>query len=82
MLLESARVSAASASARFCAGADLIIRSGHILRDAMRRNRLTVDELLEALREQGISDLREVKYAVLETSGRAVPSCHERTASR
>lgn len=35
----------------------------------MRRNRLTVDELLEALRGQGISDLREVKYAVLETSG-------------
>lgn len=33
------------------------------------RNRLTVDELLEALRGQGISDLREVKYAVLETSG-------------
>ena len=36
---------------------------------SMRRNRLTVDELLEALRGQGISDLREVKYAVLETSG-------------
>lgn len=45
------------------------LRSGHILQDAMRRNRLTVDELLEALRGQGISDLQEVKYAVLETSG-------------
>ena len=52
-----------------CGEPTLIIRSGHILQDAMRRNRLTVDELLEALRGQGISDLREVKYAVLETSG-------------
>ena len=40
-----------------CGEPTLIIRSGHILQDAMRRNRLTVDELLE------------VKYAVLETSG-------------
>ena len=52
-----------------CGEPTLIIRSGHILQDAMRRNRLTVDELLEALRGQGISDLQEVKYAVLETSG-------------
>ena len=40
-----------------CGEPTLIIRSGHILQDAMRRNRLTVDEL------------QEVKYAVLETSG-------------
>ena len=52
-----------------CGEPTLIIRSGHILQEAMRRNRLTVDELLEALRGQGISDLRDVKYAVLETSG-------------
>lgn len=63
-------VSGASASATLlCGEPTLIIRSGHILQDAMRRNRLTVDELLEALRGQGISDLQEVKYAVLETSG-------------
>ena len=43
-----------------CGEPTLIIRSGHILQDAMR---------LEALRGQGISDLQEVKYAVLETSG-------------
>ena len=42
-----------------CGEPTLIIRSGHILQDAMRRNRLTVDELLEALRGQGISDLRD-----------------------
>ncbi len=34
----------------------------------MRRNRLTVDELFEAA-AQGSPDIRDVKYAVLETSG-------------
>ena len=52
-----------------CGEPTLIIRSGHILQDAMRRNRLTVDELLEALRGQGISDLQEVKYAVRPATG-------------
>ena len=36
----------------------------------MRRNRLTLDELFEQLRGQGITDLSDVKYAVLETNGR------------
>ena len=35
----------------------------------MRRNRLTVDELLEELRGQGYTDLAGVKYAILETNG-------------
>ena len=36
---------------------------------AMRHNRMTVDELLEELRGQGVTDLKDVQYAVLETSG-------------
>ena len=35
----------------------------------MRKNRYTLDELLEELRGQGISDIRDVKYAILENSG-------------
>ena len=35
----------------------------------MRRNRYTLDELLEELRGQGISNIADVKYAVLENSG-------------
>lgn len=52
-----------------CGEPALIIRNGEILQKAMAKNRLTVDELYEQLRSQGISDLRAVKYAVLETSG-------------
>ena len=35
----------------------------------MRKNRFTLDELMEELREQGIADIQDVKYAVLENSG-------------
>lgn len=52
-----------------CGEPAIIIRDGKLLQDVMRHNRLTLDELLEELRSQGICDLDDVKYAILETSG-------------
>lgn len=52
-----------------CGEPTVIIRSGVIQQDAMRHNRLTLDELMEELRCQGVTDLQTVKYAILETSG-------------
>lgn len=61
------------ASIRFrslaCGEPTLIIRDGVFQQSAMRRSRLTLDEVLEELRGQGIASLADVKYAVLETSG-------------
>ena len=48
---------------------NLIIEHGHIAQQAMHRNRFTLDELIEELRSQGVTDLTTVKYAVLETDG-------------
>ena len=48
----------------------LVIVDGKLRQETMRRNRLTLDELFEQLRGQGITDLSDVKYAVLETNGR------------
>ena len=53
-----------------CGRPTAIIREGKLLQKEMAKNRLTVDELLEQLRGQGISDLSTVKYAILETSGK------------
>ncbi len=47
----------------------LLIRHGRIDQKQMRRNRFTPDELAEALRTQGVLDLNEVEYAILETDG-------------
>ena len=53
-----------------CGNPTVLIENGVIRQDAMRRNRFTLDELLEELRAQGVTDLTSVKYAVLETNGR------------
>ncbi len=53
-----------------CGTPALVICEGKLRQETMRRNRLTLDELLEQLRGQGITDLNDVKYAVLETNGR------------
>ena len=52
-----------------CGSPTLIIRDGQLLQNEMRKTRFTVDELMEDLRQQGISDLSTVQYAILETNG-------------
>lgn len=47
----------------------LLIVHGRIDQTQMRKNRLTPDELTEALRNQGFLDLGSVEYAILETDG-------------
>ena len=47
----------------------VIIRSGKLDRKKMRDLRLTVDEVMEALRQNNIASPADLKYAVIETSG-------------
>ena len=47
----------------------MIIRDGIIDQSAMRAMRLSIDDLMEELRCQGIFDIREVLFAVVETNG-------------
>jgi len=53
-----------------CGAPSVLIREGVLQQEVMRRNRYTLDELLEELRGQGIASVEDVKYAVLENSGR------------
>lgn len=48
---------------------EIIIRNGRIIREAMQKNRFTLDELMQELRAQGLTDTAQVEYAVLETNG-------------
>jgi len=52
-----------------CGKPTILIENGKLRQGAMRKNRFTIDELLEELRGQGICDIQSVKYAVLENSG-------------
>ena len=53
-----------------CGKPAIIIREGRLVQQNMNKTRLTIDELYEQLRGQGITDLRTVKYAILETNGK------------
>ena len=48
----------------------LLIVKGEIDQAQMRRNRFTLDELMQELRSQGVTDIRTIDYAVLETDGK------------
>ncbi|MEJ7628269.1 MAG: YetF domain-containing protein [Nocardioidaceae bacterium] len=48
----------------------MVMRSGALLTDVMRSQRLATDDLMAAAREQGIRRLTDVDVAVLETDGK------------
>ena len=48
----------------------VVVQDGALRSEVMTYERLSKDELFEALREQGIDDLAKVRYGVLEPDGK------------
>jgi len=48
----------------------LLVHNGFVLEKAMRKESVSINDLLTALREQGIASLSEVRYAILELDGK------------
>lgn len=48
----------------------IVVRDGEPVEQMLELERLTMEELLDAAREQGISDLGDVKVGVLEPDGK------------
>ncbi len=47
----------------------VIIKNGNLDQKAMKSLRITADDILSALRQKDVFDLKEVLYAVMETNG-------------
>ena len=47
-----------------------VIRDGKLDQGALKKTRVTLDDLLESLREKNVFDLTEVQYAILESNGK------------
>jgi uncharacterized membrane protein YcaP (DUF421 family) len=47
-----------------------MVRDGAVVDQALRYERMPIDELFEAARAKGIDDLAKVRYAILEPNGR------------
>lgn len=59
------------AAARLVGGRPVIvINNGELDQAAMKKLRLSLEDLIGALRQQGVFDLTEVQYAVAETGGK------------
>ncbi|MBR0447615.1 MAG: DUF421 domain-containing protein [Clostridia bacterium] len=78
-LLISGAMLKCPAIARLISGSPLpIIQDGKVSEKVMRRMRITVDDLLESLRQQNIFDIRQVQYAIVETNGHISAYCYPR----
>ncbi len=47
----------------------ILVRNGLVVKRELKKNGVSIDELLESLRLKSVTDLRTVQYAILETSG-------------
>ena len=47
----------------------VVVEDGEVIERNLKRERLDVEEVAEAARQQGIAHLSEVRWAVLETTG-------------
>ena len=52
-----------------CGKPVILMENGNFLQENMRKNRITIDELLSQLRQKDIMDPTTVRYAILETGG-------------
>lgn len=47
----------------------MLVHDGEIIQRNLRRERITIDELLAGARQQQLASLAQVRYAILETNG-------------
>jgi uncharacterized membrane protein YcaP (DUF421 family) len=48
----------------------VIVSRGQVLEEALRRERMTTDDLKAAARQQGLADLGDVRIAIVEADGK------------
>jgi uncharacterized membrane protein YcaP (DUF421 family) len=51
-------------------GPTIVVRNGRLLRENLRRERLSLSALRAPLRAQGVASLAQLRYVVLEENGR------------
>lgn len=48
----------------------ILVSNGELLREEMRKQRYNLDDLMQQLREQGIDNVGDLQFAILETTGK------------
>ncbi len=55
----------------------ILIKNGVLSQKELKKNRLSLDELLSELRQKDIADIADVEYAILEHNGKLSAICKE-----
>ena len=55
--------------ALLCGRPSVVVENGQVVQEELKKNRLTLDELMEELRIQGYAEFKSIKFALLETNG-------------
>ncbi|MEG2338200.1 MAG: DUF421 domain-containing protein [Clostridium sp.] len=53
-----------------CGVPSIIIKDGKIIESELRKQRFNLDDLMEEIRLNGYSDVEDIQYAIMETSGK------------
>lgn len=69
LLLSAASLRSIRLRKLLCGKPVILIENGRILRENLKKTRVTLDELSGHLREKDVLDPRAVQYAILETNG-------------
>lgn len=69
MIISVLTMKSVTLRALLCGRPSIIVENGKLKQAEMKKNRFTVDELMEELRMKGVTDISTVKYAILETNG-------------
>lgn len=69
--------------ALLCGRPSIMVENGQVVEAELKKNRLTLDELMEELRIQGYADFKSIKFALLETNGQlsVLPFAAEKPAT-
>ena len=69
--------------ALLCGRPSVVVENGRVVEEELRKNRLTLDELMEELRIQGYAGFQSIKFALLETNGQlsVLPYAAEKPAT-
>lgn len=52
-----------------CGNPMVIITDGKVLKDQLKKLRISYEDLYSLLRQQGVFDVQQVRYAIVETNG-------------
>lgn len=70
VLISGATLKSVRLRSLFFGRPSVLILRGKVIQRELRKNRFSLDELMQELRNQGVLDISKIEYGILETEGR------------